>query len=583
MEAVRVHISSAPDDLRPLFELRRRLRPWRSYGVQTCDRVEDADLLVMLVSDSFLAWSEDTPELQMALWRADHGLGRIQPVLLEECGWLGAPYGDRSALPSGARPVAGWDSRAEAWDDVVGGLLEQVFELRHGRQSVGTTTARMLSVQIEEALAERERHVAGLNPLSTVELHLDVPFHRFDDRRWRRTTRALRLATEDLTMRVRRLRRGEAHVILDLAARPEGLVRLAEIRGKAELEPLLGTRVLALEYLSTDAIPVAAGLETPLAPYPTVPGDLPREVRARRPLPTMLPSPSAPPPEAVAAVASRGPTRGGPRAEGGSEVFASPLPIRAHDEATVTDLFAAAPARELTATGDLRPLRRWAIPLAVLLIGGAIGLLGAAGAWWTLTRAPAGEESVPAAEVLITPSMQPLPSSVVPPGGRAPVVEPAPVAASEPVAVPRSPVEATPALAEASVLARWGGGDAAIDAGDGPAYASALMGLLAEIGERTVPGRGEMHTAALRSFARAQRSIAFERSEVPAPARLDFFGDADRANSFTLGRGVAYGPVDLRVRTVARGRDAVLVEVRAATGPARPAIGWVDASVLGAR
>ncbi len=198
-DQTRVHLSYAAADSAAAEALRLRLRPCKALGVletsspepepighrwteQRARRVVQADVVLLLVSPNLLRYEAPLDrEIQLVMGLARRGQLRLMPVVIEPCDWSDAPFAGRRALP--AQNAVSEAARADdAWDDVIAGLLEEVFELRHGRHSVGTTTARMLSLDIEQALDGYQP--AGDEPLRLAKLilHVGVELHRMDDR-----------------------------------------------------------------------------------------------------------------------------------------------------------------------------------------------------------------------------------------------------------------------------------------------------------------------------------------------------------------------------------------------------------------
>src|SRR5215510_1416785 len=85
--------------------------------------LNSADLILLLVSSDFL--NSDfcyLIETSRALLRHDSGDARVIPVIVRPVYWKNEPISWIQSLPKDGKPVTSWDSRDEAWLNVVEGI-----------------------------------------------------------------------------------------------------------------------------------------------------------------------------------------------------------------------------------------------------------------------------------------------------------------------------------------------------------------------------------------------------------------------------------------------------------------------------
>ena len=105
----------------------RKILPGDQWKGVIDDRLNSADIVVLLVSNEFLASDYCYEiELQTALQMHEAGLARVIPVILKPCYWQGSPFGKLGALPEDGKPVASWKSLEDGLLNVVLGLLAVV-------------------------------------------------------------------------------------------------------------------------------------------------------------------------------------------------------------------------------------------------------------------------------------------------------------------------------------------------------------------------------------------------------------------------------------------------------------------------
>ena len=71
-------------------------------------RLEEADVILLLISVDFLASDYCRLEATRALERARRGEAVVVPVILRPVDWASTPYHQLQCLPSEARPVVKW-------------------------------------------------------------------------------------------------------------------------------------------------------------------------------------------------------------------------------------------------------------------------------------------------------------------------------------------------------------------------------------------------------------------------------------------------------------------------------------------
>ncbi|WP_437803258.1 pentapeptide repeat-containing protein [Sorangium sp. So ce693] len=109
----------------------RRIAAGDDWAGQIDRHLEDADVILLLVSADFLAsdYCFDR-EMKRALERHDAGQARVIPVLLRQTDWHGAPFARLQALPADGKPVTSWQNQDEAWTEVAKGIRRAVEALR---------------------------------------------------------------------------------------------------------------------------------------------------------------------------------------------------------------------------------------------------------------------------------------------------------------------------------------------------------------------------------------------------------------------------------------------------------------------
>jgi hypothetical protein len=100
----------------------RRIAAGEEWPSHIDGQLSAADIVLLLVSPSFMASRHCRAELDIALQRQAAGKARVIPVLLRPVDWRTASFAQLQALPSNGVPVTSWSDRDAAFQDVVTGI-----------------------------------------------------------------------------------------------------------------------------------------------------------------------------------------------------------------------------------------------------------------------------------------------------------------------------------------------------------------------------------------------------------------------------------------------------------------------------
>ena len=111
----------------------RRIEPGANWKSEIDQNLEEADIVLLLVSADFMASQYCTGiEMKRALERQEDGSAHVVPILIRACDLQGAPFAGLQWLPTGSKPVKKWSDRDEAWTDVAKGIRRVVASLKPG-------------------------------------------------------------------------------------------------------------------------------------------------------------------------------------------------------------------------------------------------------------------------------------------------------------------------------------------------------------------------------------------------------------------------------------------------------------------
>jgi hypothetical protein len=109
----------------------RDITPGREWHSEITEELQNADVVLCLVSEDFLASRYcQQVELPGAIEMHHQGLVRAVPIILRPCEWNGTLLGQLQAIPRNGRPVTEWEDRSEAWAEVVRGVKTAIDEVK---------------------------------------------------------------------------------------------------------------------------------------------------------------------------------------------------------------------------------------------------------------------------------------------------------------------------------------------------------------------------------------------------------------------------------------------------------------------
>lgn len=108
----------------------RQIRPGTEWKNEIGQRLDAADLILLLVSSDFIAseysWSI---EMKQALKRHQEGSARVIPIILRPVDWQVPPLGELQVLPTGGKPVTEWANKDQAFRDIATALRDVVADI----------------------------------------------------------------------------------------------------------------------------------------------------------------------------------------------------------------------------------------------------------------------------------------------------------------------------------------------------------------------------------------------------------------------------------------------------------------------
>lgn len=108
----------------------RLILPGTDFAAEIDDRINTADIVLLLISADFLASNYCYEiECESALSRHSAGEARVVPIILRPADWKNTPLGGLQALPRDGKPVSRWSDQDQAFLDIVEGIRRIVREL----------------------------------------------------------------------------------------------------------------------------------------------------------------------------------------------------------------------------------------------------------------------------------------------------------------------------------------------------------------------------------------------------------------------------------------------------------------------
>lgn len=105
----------------------RKIIPGDNWKDQIDDNLEKADIIIFLVSSSFLAsdYCFDK-EVKRAMQKKEEGSAEIISIILRPCDWKSCDFARFQAVPKDAKPITDWKDKDTAWLDAVNGIKTHI-------------------------------------------------------------------------------------------------------------------------------------------------------------------------------------------------------------------------------------------------------------------------------------------------------------------------------------------------------------------------------------------------------------------------------------------------------------------------
>lgn len=148
----------------------RRLLAGSNFGSEIDQQINDADVILLLVSANFLnSMYCYSIEMGRALERHHAGEARVIPVIVKPCDWESTPLGGLLATPRDGKAITTWPNFDEAFTDVAKQIRKVVDEIN------ASSLKTISSSPLQPALSMRSSDIS-ISPPRSSNLRLKQSF-----------------------------------------------------------------------------------------------------------------------------------------------------------------------------------------------------------------------------------------------------------------------------------------------------------------------------------------------------------------------------------------------------------------------
>lgn len=112
----------------------RDLRPGQEWDERIQAQLNEADIVLLLVSASFLASNYSYEREVFGALNRKGTSAAVVPIIISPVDWKLAPFARLQALPENARPITTWPNQDEAWAQIAGSIRRLVQKMALGVQ-----------------------------------------------------------------------------------------------------------------------------------------------------------------------------------------------------------------------------------------------------------------------------------------------------------------------------------------------------------------------------------------------------------------------------------------------------------------
>lgn len=158
------------------------IEPGKDREQEVRSHLNDAQLILLLISATYQASEECKNEMAQALERMGKDNVRVIPIVLRPFDWQQLPIGHLEALPNGAKPVTDWKSKDHAFADITQRIRTVVDQLAQKSTPdnslvnfglIGTKRAALMNLYLKNVVAVTRQLPWGYLPgdfTSTLEI-----------------------------------------------------------------------------------------------------------------------------------------------------------------------------------------------------------------------------------------------------------------------------------------------------------------------------------------------------------------------------------------------------------------------------
>jgi len=150
---------------------KRKIGAGADWQKQVDDNLRQADIILLLISASFLAsdYCYDDVELQLAKERHEAGKALIIPIILSPVDWADPFLSKLASLPRSGKPVTSWEDKHSAFADIAQGIRRAATQLlaqrkqdetlRKYRESLGLYREKVIELSKNGEISSIDRDI----------------------------------------------------------------------------------------------------------------------------------------------------------------------------------------------------------------------------------------------------------------------------------------------------------------------------------------------------------------------------------------------------------------------------------------